>query len=389
MSRRAGALAGVLLVAGCAARGGADPEPADPAAADPGGRLALAALLLKDGHAERAAGVLREVDPSAEGLDLPRLHTLRGLVALHQGEHAAAVEALEAALAAGQTEPVVHVYLAQARYALDEPAAALAALEAAGDAWRDMPGAHRMRIHCRWRLGRPAAAFAALAEAEARFPGDAELAKQRVLYLLELGLGREAVAAGEAYLDRAGGTAEAHLALGEALRRSRQADDAARVLETARLRFPEEGRVRVALAHAHLEAGRPRSAAVVLEEAAWREPRYLAEAAELYRRAGQVERALYLNAELRDQAAKARQRLGLLLERGDHERAAALAPRLSRLGLLDDEEVRYALAYVCYRTGDLDRAAERLRGITRPDLFGAASELRKAIDAERARPEPH
>lgn len=373
----------VLTLAGCVA-----PKPSGPGAAatedaDEVDRLGLAALLIKDGHFERARAVLDEVDPRRPGLDLARFHTLRGLVALQARDHAAARDELAAATRSGQVEPIVWVYLAQAHHAAGDPAAALEALERARAAWDGMVGVHRLKVLCHWATGDRAGAFAALAAAERRFPGDADFSRQRVLYLLELQLYQEAAGAGEAYLERAGRTAEAHLALGEALRRAKKADDAARVLEAARLRHPGHERVLVALAHAHLDAGRPRAAGAVLEEAARLDAKYLAEAAELHRRAGAVERALFLNAQVLDQKAKTRQRLGLLLQRASYDAVHALEPRLSRLGLLDDEEVRYALAYASYRSGDLERADAHLRGITRPDLFRAATDLRKAIEVER------
>lgn len=346
-------------------------------------RLGLAALLIKDAHFERARAVLDEVDPKAEGLDLARYHTLRGLVALQRQEHATARDELVLATSAGQVEPIVWVYLAQAHHALDAPREALAALERSRAAWEGLVGVHRLKVLAHWKLKDRAGAFDALAAAERRFPGDADFVKQRALYLLELALYQEAAAVGEVYLERAGRTAQAHLALGEALRRARRPDDAARVLEAARLRWADDLKVLVALAHAHLDAGRPRAAAVVLEEAARLDPKYLVEAAELHRRAGAHDRALFLNAQVLDQKAKARQRLGILLQRSAFDVAVSLEPRLSRLGLLEDEDVRYALAYASYRAGDLERADAQLSGITRPELFRAATDLRKAIELER------
>lgn len=369
-----------LSAAGCAAQGGpgAAVDPED----DGVDRVALAALLVKDGHFERAGLVLEEVDPTAEGVNAPRWHTLRGLVALQAQDHGRARDELQLATASGQAEPMTWVYLAQAHAGLSAWAEALADLERAPDSWAGMPGVHRLRIHCAWQQGDRAGAFAALGAAQARFPGEDGFTRQRLLYLLELGLVREAAEAGRAWLEAAGWPAEACATLGEALRRAHAPDEAARTLEVARLLHPGQEPILLALAHAHLDAGRPRAAACLLEEAALRRPALLSEAAELRRRAGDLDRALWLNGQVADQAQKTRQRLGILLQRGWLEQAAALAPRASRLGLLEDEEVRYALAWVLYRTGDLDRAREALRAITRADLFRAAAELRRAIEAE-------
>ena len=382
-TRRHGLAALVLLCAlgGCQTQ----PRAGDVARDEQGDPLGLAALLIRDGHYTRAAGVLGEVDPQREDLDLSRYHVLRGLVALHQADYDRARQALEAALQAGADQPMLGVYLAQAHHGAGDFAATVAALDACRQAWTAMPDVHRLAIHSRWQQGDHAGAFAALSLAQRLFPGAPDLAKQRVLYLLELGLHQAATEAGAVYLEAAGDSAEAYLTLGEALRRGGRPQDAAEVLEAARLRYPADTQALVALSHAHLDAQRPRAAAVVMEQAARLDPTFHADAAELFRRAGDEGRALFLNMQMQDQRAKVRQRLGLLLQRARLEQAAALEPRLSRLGLLDDEDVRYALAYACFRNGALNRAAGHLRGITRPELFRSATELRKAIEVERQR----
>jgi hypothetical protein len=52
---------------------------------------------------------------------------------------------------------------------------------------------------------------------------------------------------------------------------------------------------------------------------------------------------------------------------------------LTRLGLLDDEDIRYALAYAYFKTGDFEATERQLQQLTRPDLFRKAAELRSAI----------
>ena len=71
----------------------------------------------------------------------------------------------------------------------------------------------------------------------------------------------------------------------------------------------------------------------------------------------------------------------------DWERAAALDARLSRLGALDDESLRYGLAYAHFETGDHTRAEDLLRGIEDARLFRQATSLREAIDRCRENPE--
>lgn len=345
--------------------------------------LKLAATMIRDGEYDHAENELGQVDQAAPGFDRARFHTLRGVVALHRQSYAAAKEEFRTAIAAGQREPVVHVYLAQTHYSLGEWRETVEALNLAGETAASFSSLHAMRVQCCWKLKDVPGAFGALAEAERRFPDQAEFTRQRLYYLLELGLYKDAEQAGREYLQRAGRSMPAHLTLGEALRRYRQFDGSLKTLEEARLRFPSEEQVLVTLARAYLDKGLFRSAAQILEEASAAHPKYASEAAELYRRCGDLHRALYLNAGLSDQKAKARQRLGLLLEAQMFEEAVALEPRLERLGLFDDEDVRYALAFTHFRTGEFGRAEDHLKTLTRPELFKASAELRKAIEVAR------
>ena len=72
--------------------------------------------------------------------------------------------------------------------------------------------------------------------------------------------------------------------------------------------------VRQALAHSYLKRSRYFSAAELLFPLALSEPKYALYTAELYRQAGQVERALWVNRLVADQESKIKQRLTLLIE---------------------------------------------------------------------------
>ncbi len=48
-------------------------------------------------------------------------------------------------------------------------------------------------------------------------------------------------------------------------------------------------------------------------------------------------------------------------------------------GLIDDEDLRYAIAYAQFKTGEFDAAERHLALLSRPDLFRKAAELRRAM----------
>ena len=344
-------------------------------------RLSLAALLLRDGHVDRAAVVLSRVDVEQPGLDLARYHMLCGLAALKSGRQRDAAAALERALAAGQRDPMVQVFLAQARFGLRDWEGTLAALDAAGEAAAKLAGSFLIRAQSQWRLGRKVAAWSSLFEGLQRHPGVYQMARHKVLLLVDMGLYQQARREGARLLASDQARPDDHVAVAEALRRGAQLDAAIEVLERARLRHPDEPGIAIQLAHTYLERGRVLTAALIFDRLSRSRPRFVLEAAELFRRAGRLHRALAANQRVPDQKAKIRQRLGLLIDLERFEQAAALKPRLERLDLLADDGIAYALAYAFYRTGRFAAAEAELKRIVDAELFDKANQLRRAMDA--------
>jgi predicted Zn-dependent protease len=341
--------------------------------------LALAALMLRDGNIDRAITALDQFDQAAEDADLVRYHTLRGMAHMRRNELEPARDSLLQAVGAGDAESVVYVYLAQVNYKLEDYRAAIEALDNAGAAVERVPSVYHMRAQAHWLLQEPVMALATLDQAAQIFPDDSSFQRRKVFYLVDLGLFKEAVAEGRNYLEGSAGKLEDYVALGNALRASGELDEAAALLEEAQLRFPESPDVRKVLAHVYIERGQLNTAADVLYTASLLEPELLGEAAELYRRSGQTYRAILLNGQLIDQPGKYRQRLALYLELQNFEQAAAMEGPLRRVGLMEDEDLRYAVAYAFFKTGDFTAAEEHLAQLTRPDLFRKAAELRRAI----------
>ena len=341
--------------------------------------LDLAALMLRDGNIDRAIVALDQVDRSAEDVDLVRYFTLRGMAHMRRNELEPARDALLRAVESGQAEAVVFVYLAQVNYQLQDYRATIDALDRADAALERVPSAYQMKAQSYWLLEEPVMALATLDQGALVFPDDPSFLRRKLFYLVDLGLYKEAVVQGRRYLQQSAGKLEDYVALGNALRASGELDEAARFLEEAQLIFPDSPEVKKVLAHVYFEHGQPGAAADLLYKAALLDPQLLAEAAELYRRAGQTHRALAINSRLSDQPEKFRQRLALYLELQNFEQAAAMEAPLRRVGLLEDEDLRYAIAYALFKTGDFAAAEGHLAALGRPDLFRKAAELRRAI----------
>ena len=341
--------------------------------------LALAALMLRDGNIDRALIALDQVDMTAEETDLVRYYTLRGMAHMRRNEFEAARDALGNAIRSGDADAVVHVYLAQVNYQLEDYGAAIESLDRAGAAVERVPSVYHMKAQCHWLLDDPVMALATLDQATRVFPEDETFKRRKVFYLVDLGLFKEAVVLGREYLESSAGKLEDYVALGNALRASGEFDEAARLLEYAQWIFPSSPEVKKVLAHVYIDREQLSAAADILHQAALLEPALLAEAAELYRRSGQTYRALTLNSQLSDQPEKLRQRLALYLQLESFEQAAAMELPLKRVGLLEDEDLRYAVAYALFKTGEFNAAEEHLAALNRPDLFRKAAELRRAI----------
>lgn len=341
--------------------------------------LALAGLMLRDGNIDRAMIALDQVDTAAGDVDLVRYHTLRGMAHMRRNELEPARDALNQAIASGEADAVVHVYLAQVNYQLEDFAAAIESLDRAGPAVERVPSIYHMKAQAYWLLDDPVMAIATLDQATRVFPDDSTFIRRKVFYLVDLGLSKEAVALGQEYLDSTEGRLEDYIALGSALRASGELDEAARFMERAQLIFPDSSEVKKVLAHVYIEREQMSAAADILYQAALLDPDLMVEAAELYRRSGQTYRALSLNSQLADQPEKLRQRLALYLELQSFEQAAAMEIPLRRVGLIEDEDLRYAIAYALFKTGEFENAEKHLSVLNRPDLFRKAAELRRAI----------
>jgi predicted Zn-dependent protease len=340
----------------------------------------VAGLLVREGEWDRARDVLAGIDVAAPDVDVARVWTLRGLVAIHDNQGAAAVAAFEAALAvATEGRELLQLHLARALLLAGEPARARVALDAAGELGASLPGTWLLRAQAEEQSGNPDGALDALQAGEARFPDRSEFPRQSVFLLVRLGLFREARESGEALLARPDAGTNDAVAIAEALRRGGETSEALTILEAALLREPDDRDLLVQAARASLDAGQPRAAGRFLERASVLDPALSLEAAEAYRRAGDFDAALRVNAAVADPAAKARQRLGLHLDAEQWDRALALEERLLRLGLTGDDNIAYGLAFASYQAGDRTSAERWLKGIVDPEIFRRAGELRAAM----------
>jgi len=370
----------VLLMLGFAVAGFAkDSEKKDPDTFAVGDLMPLAAMLIKDGNPGRAVKTLQSIDLTQEDLDLARYYTLLGMAQMGLNDLASAKDSIGQAIANGQSDPVIYVYLAQAHYGLKEYPETLAAIDHAQAVYKTYPALIEMKTHAHWLLKQYDQAWDALTLGESLFPDNDKFLQRRVFYAMDLGLYRNAAELGRRYLAKSAAKPEDFVTIGNALRLSRQFDEATNILEAARLNYPEHVTLAKVLAHTYLDQGMTNAAAAILEQASRYNAEFISEAAELYKRAGRLYRALELNAQVPDQTIKLKQRLAILLGLKRYEMVINMEATLYRAHLLGDQNIRYALAYAAYSIGEFEQAKKHLRFVKEPGLFKQAMELQRLM----------
>lgn len=370
------------------------PDTGDPDQVD---HLALAALLVSDGHLDRALSELGQVDLEkvADTFDHRRYWTLTAVIHIRKSETtdkgtpawAEAATALERALDTAPSRavaerPSLAALLARCRAELNDWPAVLAALtRVPADAWAETPTLALLRARALIETGDREAAYKELRQHLAAQPEASAARRMLVFLLVDLGLYRAAAEEGEAWAQSGAASLEDQLAIAESLRHGRAFEEGLTLLERLRLKGSKTpGHVMVAKAHARMLAdhGRPLAGAELLARAASADPSLTLDAAELYRRAGRPLRALELNARVLEQPAKMRQRLGILMDLERYEEVVAMAERLTRLEL-DRDDLAYAVAYAAFMTGRFALAERWLVRVTSPALFERAGTLRATM----------
>ena len=154
--------------------------------------------------------------------------------------------------------------------------------------------------------------------------------------------------------------------------------------------FPSRLDAKVALASACLEAELPLCCGEMLQEAAAYDNKYASEAAECFRRAGVIDRALYLNGTVVDDAVQGAPAPRAALEQQDFALATSLGPRLSRLGILRETTSRSPTHWPTptTRTGRTPRRSACCVTLRDPKLFQQATKLREAMQEAESQGAP-
>jgi tetratricopeptide (TPR) repeat protein len=342
--------------------------------------MALATLMIQDGNFQRARASLDEVDTGVKDFNFGYYYTLRGMVSMKLTEYRTAISEFQSAIDNNQTDKSIYLSMIEANYKLKDYSGTVKAIDSAGEYGRDNPQLFTIKADSYWKLENRNSAFEAIEDGYRTFPDNHKFLKQKFFYLVTLHLYQSAIEVANIFLEKSSPNAETILAMASALKNSGEYRRAVMLLEEGQLRFGKNSKISALLSHIYLKMDKLYTSATVMERASYFERKYKADSSEMYRRSGAVSQALYLNSQILDRKEKMKQRLSIFLDFGDYDRAVAMESGLRRSGLLQSsEDIRYALAYALYMSGDFIGCEEHLKKLQRGDLFAKAIELRKNI----------
>jgi tetratricopeptide (TPR) repeat protein len=382
--------------------------------------LALAALMIYDGRLDKAEAALSQVDTASETFDAADYYTIRGVLESKRERYSKAIEnylmAVDATKAktfeapkvekrkkylfsVGQSEAEeiippafdgekvkkeklekLHIYLSQAYYQVEDYANTVKHLDLAGDRGRDRAALFALRAECYWKIEQRDAAIHALNRGLKHFPDEPTLLKQKYYYLADLGLYQAAIACAKEYMAVTGADANEYIILGQLLIEVGQEDEAVAILETAKGKFPDNAKIAMLLGHLYMEKDMNFTAAHFFKQGAYYDKKYLKDAVEMHRRIKDYSHAIYLNAQMGDNVEKLKQKVAIHLDRGEFEKVIGLTDDLERYNMLEDDNLRYALAYSYYMAKDYPNAEIQLEKITDNELFAKGTVILRDIE---------
>jgi hypothetical protein len=168
--------------------------------------------------------------------------------------------------------------------------------------------------------------------------------------------------------------------MAEALLEGGAREESLLALETARLRFPKDQDLLVAIAPRYFARGLKRATAEAFSLAALRDPKFAEHAAETLRQSGSQQRSRYFNIFIPGEKERVRQKLALAVEGSRWDLVASMDSLVRRTSLVHDDEVSYALGYSLLRGGEKERARSYLESVRAPGQLAKVSALIKVLE---------
>lgn len=299
--------------------------------------------------------------------------TLRGRLALAEGQPGEAIKAFARAIELAPDHAPLQVLLAHAQLEAGRHDDALATMSSAKLDASDPPIALLLAAAHR-AANDPASAYAALRRAARAHPEHAALVQQLVVLCASEGL-FEAAKQWAQRIDRAtlGATTAA-----VAIQQARGKTGGLRFARWMAAAFVANADVWAELGWVESAADEYRRAGQALEKAANLGADTAFAAAEHFRAARRYREALAANAAVTDEQRRAEQRFDILFEDGKHARSIVAGDRLETKGWLEPRR-RYNLAYAHYALRQFAEASRHARALSGTDESARAAALLRAM----------
>ncbi len=342
--------------------------------------ITLGTILLKDGYYSRANDALNNVDLQDKAVDKVQYYTLEGLVKSKLLQYEESNKNFYLAIESGQTKKSVFIYIAQNSFKLQKYEDAIKALNNAKELLQAQPRLMALKAECFYRLKDYNSALSTLESVNQIHPTYYDAYKQRFAYLVPLGLYQSALDDANVYMKNAKPDEKVTISFISALRKAKQTNKAILLGENAHLLYPRNATLTVLLASLYIDKDMIQAAADLFDKASLLDRKYIKDSSEMFRRAKEYIQALYKNSQILDSKEKYKQKIAIYLEFGNYEKVAATESALTRNGLLEDQNIVYALAYSYYMIREFDKCEFYLKKITKTNLFQKAIELRKNMN---------
>lgn len=181
------------------------------------------------------------------------------------------------------------------------------------------------------------------------------------------------------WLVRFGKSPSDYLNLADVFTQHNNSEGRLKILELGRVRFPLDTDLSLNLTQVYFEKGMLVAAEEGFSRASTNDSKYAYHAAEINRQLGHYERSQYFNSKIPDEEKRLKQKLAIYVDRGDFGMIASLEPVLQRTALINNDEIRYALAYSLVRSGEYKRPLQYLAKITSQEFIEKTVILRNAL----------
>jgi len=341
----------------------------------------LAAMLLRDGKNDAAKAALEGLSRSERKEKAALIGKLNGDISLLEGRTSEAASHFLRALQENATESLrmqLELGLARAYQRLGKPSDCAKAASRAGELVFRQEGDALVKAACERAAGENGAAWKTLDRAgELKLGFSVNLEKVRLM--LSMGLRQEASLRVLSHIAGKATPSEA-MALAEALLEAGAKEESLLALEMARLRFPNDQEVLLAIAPLYFAKGLKRATAEAFTIASVRDHNYAEHAAETLRQFGARQRSRYLNLFIPGEKERGRQKLALAVESSRWDLVASMDGFVKRTSLEEDDEVNYAVGFSLLRGGEGERSRSYLEKIRSPSFLPKVSALFKSIE---------